>query len=269
RSANADEIEAVFHLGAISATTEKDGDAIAENNFRLSRDLWLWCQDHDARLLYASSAATYGDGTKGFTDDETIEGLAKYQPLNAYGWSKHLFDRWIAQQKAHGLKGPKQCVGFKFFNVYGPNEYHKGSMRSVVHQIFPYAKRKETFSLFKSHHPDYADGGQLRDFVWIGDCVDVFLWMYDHPEINGLFNMGTGQARSFADLAKAVYVAAGTEPKIAYRDMPVELRGKYQYFTQADMSKLRKVGYTAAFTSLEEGIRRYVQDFLEKMDPYI
>lgn len=265
----AGDIEAIFHMGAISATTEKDADAIAENNFRLSRDLWGWCKNNGCRLIYASSAATYGDGSSGFTDDETIEGLAKFKPLNAYGWSKHLFDRWVAQRKKHAGRGPSQCVGLKFFNVYGPNEYHKGSMRSVVHQIFPYAKRNEAFSLFKSHHPDYADGGQLRDFVWVGDCVDVMLWMFDHPKVNGLFNMGTGQARSFADLAKAVYVAAGAEPKITYRDMPEELRGKYQYFTQADMSKLRQAGYTAEFTPLEEGIRKYVQDFLEKPDPYI
>ncbi|MDD3181823.1 MAG: ADP-glyceromanno-heptose 6-epimerase [Alphaproteobacteria bacterium] len=266
---HADEVEAIFHLGGISATTEKDGDLIAENNFRLTRDLWGWCKNNKCRLIYASSAATYGDGSAGFKDDESIHALSKFNPLNAYGWSKHLVDRWIAQQKAHGVQGPKQCVGLKFFNVYGPNEYHKGGMRSVAHQIFPYAKRGEAFSLFKSHHPDYTDGGQLRDFVWVGDCVDVMIWFLENPKINGLFNMGSGQARSFADMAKAVYVAAGAEPKITYRDMPEELRGKYQYFTQADMTKLREAGYTAPFTQLEEGIRKYVQDFLEKQDPYI
>lgn len=265
----AGDIEIIYHMGAISATTETDGDAIAENNFRLSRALWLWCKNNGIRLVYASSAATYGDGKAGFKDEESIEGLAQYQPLNAYGWSKHLFDRWIAQQKGRGDRGPAQCVGLKFFNVYGPNEYHKGGMRSVVHQIFPFAQRGEAFPLFKSHHPDYEDGGQLRDFVWIGDCVNVMLWLLDHPKVNGLFNMGTGQARSFADLARAVYVACGAEPKIAFRDMPEELRGKYQYFTQADMNKLRAAGYTAPFTSLEEGVRQYVQDFLMKPDPYI
>lgn len=263
------DIEAIFHMGAISATTERDADAIAENNFRLSRSLWMWCKNNGSRFIYASSAATYGDGHSGFTDDESIEGLAKYQPLNAYGWSKHLFDRWVAQQKAHGNRGPGQCAGLKFFNVYGPNEYHKGGMRSVAHQIFPFAKRGEAFPLFKSHHPDYKDGGQLRDFVWVGDCVDVMLWLLDHPKVNGLFNMGTGEARSFADMAKSVYAAVGAEPKIAFRDMPEELHGKYQYFTQADMRKLRSAGYTKPFTPLEEGIRQYVQDFLEKSDPYI
>lgn len=265
----AGDIEIIFHMGAISATTEKDADAIAENNFRLSRHLWQWCKNNGARFVYASSAATYGDGGAGFKDEESIEGLAAYKPLNAYGWSKHLFDRWIAQAKGRGDKGPPQCVGLKFFNVYGPNEYHKGGMRSVAHQIFPFARRGESFSLFKSHHPDYADGGQLRDFVWVGDCVDVMLWLLDRPKVNGLFNMGTGKARSFADMASAVYRALGKQPALTYRDMPENLRGKYQYFTQADMGKLRAAGYTAPFTSIEEGMRRYVQDYLVKDDPYI
>lgn len=265
----AGDIEVIFHMGAISATTEKDGDAIAENNFRLSRDLWQWAKHNGSRLIYASSAATYGDGTAGFMDDESVAGLAKFKPLNAYGWSKHLFDRWVAQQKAHGERGPLQCVGLKFFNVYGPNEYHKGEMRSVAHQIFPFAKRGEAFPLFKSHHPEYEDGGQLRDFVWVGDCVDVMVWLMNNPKVNGLFNMGSGKARSFADLAKAVYIAVGKEPKIAFRDMPEGLRGKYQYYTQASMFKLREAGYDKPFTTLEEGIRRYVRDFLENPDPYI
>lgn len=265
----AGDVEIIFHMGAISATTERDADAIAENNFRLSRKLWLWCKDNGVRFVYASSAATYGDGSAGFKDEESIEALAKYKPLNAYGWSKHLFDRWIAQQKGKGVRGPAQCVGLKFFNVYGPNEYHKGGMRSVAHQIFPFAQRGEAFSLFKSHHPDYKDGGQLRDFVWVGDCANVMLWLLDRPKVNGLFNMGTGQARSFADMAGAVYKALGKEPLLTYRDMPEELRGKYQYFTQADMNKLRAAGYTTPFTPVEEGIRLYVQDYLAKEDPYI
>ncbi|HBM90691.1 MAG TPA: ADP-glyceromanno-heptose 6-epimerase [Rhodospirillaceae bacterium] len=266
---NDDEIEIIFHMGAISATTETDVDAIAENNFRLSRFLWLWCKDHKKRLIYASSAATYGDGSAGFKDHESIEDLAQYRPLNAYGWSKHLFDRWVAQQEKRGNEKPAQCVGLKFFNVYGPNEYHKEGMRSVAHQIFPVAQRNEAFSLFKSHHPDYEDGGQLRDFVWVGDCADVMVWMLDHPDINGLFNMGTGQARSFADMTKAVYAACGKESQITYRDMPKELRGKYQYFTQADMSKLREAGYDKPFTSIEKGMSLYIQEHLLKEDPYI
>ncbi len=265
----AGDIEIIFHMGAISATTERDADKILENNFRLSRSLWLWCKDNDARFVYASSAATYGDGAAGFNDDESIEHLATLRPLNPYGWSKHLFDRWVAKQKSRGDRGPTQCVGLKFFNVYGPNEYHKGSMRSVAEQVYPFAKRDEAFQLFKSHNPKYQDGGQLRDFVWVGDCVNVMLWLLDHPKTNGLFNLGTGKARSFADLAKAVYAAAGKEPKIAFRDMPEELRDKYQYFTEANMNKLRAAGYTAPFTSLEEGVRLYVQDYLAKPDPYV
>jgi ADP-L-glycero-D-manno-heptose 6-epimerase len=266
---HAGDIEMIFHMGAISATTETDADKIVENNFRLSRTLWLWCRDNDVRFVYASSAATYGDGSNGFIDDESIEGLARLRPLNAYGWSKNLFDRWIARQKGRGDHGPLQSVGLRFFNVYGPNEYHKGSMRSVVDQIYPVAAAGEAFSLFKSHNAAYPDGGQLRDFVWVGDCVNVMLWLLDHPRINGLFNLGTGQARSFADLAGAVYAALGKEPKIAYRDMPVELRGKYQYFTQAEMGKLRAAGYTAPFTPLENGVKTYVQDFEMKSDRYI
>lgn len=265
----AGEIEIIFHMGAISATTETDADLIAENNFRLSRNLWLWCKDNGVRLIYASSAATYGDGLAGFKDDESIDGLSRFKPLNAYGWSKHLFDRWIARQKGRGQNGPTQCVGLKFFNVYGPNEYHKGGMRSVAHQIYPFAERGEAFSLFKSHNPEYKDGGQLRDFVWVGDCVNVMLWLLDHPKVNGLFNMGTGRARSFADMAGAVYAALGKQPMLTFRDMPETLRPKYQYFTQADMSKLRAAGYTAPFTSVEDGMRQYVQEYLAIPDPYI
>jgi ADP-L-glycero-D-manno-heptose 6-epimerase len=260
------DVEEIFHLGAISSTTETNVDLIIENNFRLSRTLYLWCKDARIPFIYASSAATYGDGTAGFRDEENLEALAKLKPLNPYGWSKHLFDRWVARHKPHG--GPSQVVGLKFFNVYGPNEYHKGGQRSVVHQVFPYALRNDAFPLFKSHNPRYEDGGQLRDFIWVGDCVNAMLWFYDHPKINGLFNIGTGKARSFADLAIAVYRAAGKAPQIIYRDMPDNLREKYQYFTEADMGKLRGVGYTAPFTSLEDGIKSYVEGYLATPDPY-
>jgi len=232
----------------------------------MSRWLFLWCEKNKVPFIYASSAATYGDGALGFKDEESCDALGKLRPLNAYGWSKNLFDRWVAQQKKRGLSFP--CVGLKFFNVYGPNEYHKGGMRSVVEQVYPFAARNEAFSLFKSHNPKYPDGGQLRDFVWVGDCVDVMLWLYQHPKISGLFNLGSGNARSFADLANAVYRAAGKEPQIRYRDMPEELRGKYQYFTEADMGKLRQAGYTAPFTSLEDGVKVYVQKYLAAADKY-
>lgn len=266
---NVGDIEIIFHMGAISSTTETDADKIIETNFRLSRYLWHWCKENDVRFVYASSAATYGNGEAGFKDEETMAALAKLRPLNAYGWSKHLFDRWVANQKERGDCGPTQCVGLKFFNVYGPNEYHKGSMRSVAHQIFPFALRDEAFPLFRSYNPRYADGGQLRDFVWVGDCVNVMQWLLDRPKVNGLFNMGTNEARSFADLAKAVYIATGKEPMLAYREMPEDLRPRYQYFTEADMRKLRQAGYTVPFTALEDGIREYVQNFLAQPDPYI
>ena len=261
-------IKAVFHMGAISATTEQDADKIIDNNFNLSIALWRWCTVNRVRLIYASSAATYGDGTQGFNDSMTPEHLATLQPLNAYGWSKHLFDRRIARRMAEGRETPPQWAGLKFFNVYGPNEYHKGAQSSVVSQVFPHAATDAHFALFKSHHPDYPDGGQLRDFVYVRDAVDVMMWLLDTPRVSGLFNVGTGNARSFDDLTSAVYRALGKEPNIRYKDMPVELRGKYQYFTQADMSTLRAAGYTKPFTSLEDGVTDYVQGYLNTNDRY-
>lgn len=265
----AGDIEIVFHMGAISSTLETDADLVFDSNFRLSRDVWLWCKENSARLVYASSAATYGEGDNGFRDDETATALARLRPLNLYGWSKNLFDRWVAQRRERGDRGPSQCAGLKFFNVFGPNEYHKGNMRSVVEQVYPFAARDEAFALFKSYREGIPDGGQQRDFIWIGDVVNVMLWLLDHPNVNGLYNVGTGAARSFADLATAVYVATGKTPQLRYRDMPEELRPRYQYFTQADMNKLRAAGYTAPFTSLEEGVRLYVQNHLATPDRYV
>jgi ADP-L-glycero-D-manno-heptose 6-epimerase len=262
------EIDVIFHMGAISSTTERDADLIIDTNFRLSQGLWQWCAENKKRFIYASSAATYGNGQNGFDDVEDGASLAKYRPLNAYGWSKHLFDRWrISQHEQHDM-APLQCVGLKFFNVYGPNEYHKGPQRSVVHQIFPYAVKKEPYALFKSHHPDYKDGGQLRDFIYVEDCINIMLWFLEHADCHGLYNVGTGKARSFADLAAAVYQAAGAKPKIIYRDMPEELRGQYQYFTEANMAKLRAVGYDKPMTTLEDGVQKYVQQFLLQDNPY-
>lgn len=261
-------IKAIIHMGAISATTERDADKIITNNFNLTIALHKWCTVNHVRLIYASSAATYGDGSHGFDDDASIEHLSLLRPLNAYGWSKHLFDRRIARRVADGRKAPPQAVGLKFFNVYGPNEYHKGGQSSVVSQVYPHAAQDAHFSLFKSHNPDYEDGGQMRDFVWVGDCVDVVLWLLDNPQVSGLFNLGTGKARTFRDLASAVYTALGKAPNIRYVDTPVEIRDKYQYFTEARMDRLREAGYDKPFTSLEEGVRRYVQDFLSQPDPY-
>ncbi len=266
--AHRDEIQAVIHMGAISATTETDVDKIVRNNLRLSIDLWDWCTRNDSRLIYASSAATYGDGENGFDDLETPEYLGKLAPLNPYGWSKNLFDRSIKARMEDGDHSPRQWAGLKFFNVYGPNEYHKGSMQSVVSHIYPKASQGIIASLFKSHHPDYEDGGQKRDFIWVGDCVDVILWLLENEKVSGLFNCGTGKARTFYDLAASVYKALGEEPIIDFVPTPEQIRDKYQYFTEANMSKLREAGYDKAFTPLEEGVAKYVQGYLHASDHY-
>ena len=263
------EITAVIHMGAISTTTEKDVDLIVRSNQQMTTKLWEFCRDYDKQFIYASSAATYGSGEKGFEDDDSLDYLNTLRPLNPYGWSKAFFDRKVARDLAEKRKTPKQFVGLKFFNVYGPNEYHKGGQKSVIAHIFPVVKKNEEVKLFKSYHPDYKDGWQLRDFVWVGDIVNVILWMLEHPEVNGLFNVGSGEARSFYDLAKATWTAMGLEPKIGYRDMPEELRGKYQYYTKANLTKLRAVGYSEPMTSLEEGVRQYVQNYLNTEDPYL
>lgn len=262
-------LEAVVHMGAISATTETDVDAIIENNVRLTLDLFHWSKHTDVRLIYASSAATYGDGSQGFSDDDSVEALNALRPLNAYGWSKAMVDRRIARIVSEGGKAPMQWAGLKFFNVYGPNEYHKGDMRSVVAKIYPVAAAGETARLFESHHPDFEHGGQSRDFVYVADCVKVVLWLLENPQVSGVYNLGTGQARSFKDLATAVYRALEVEPQIEYVPTPEEIRDKYQYFTQADMSRLRAAGFDQDFTSLEDGVKDYVQNYLHTADPYL
>ena len=261
-------VDAVFHMGAISDTTEQDAGKLMENNYLFSIALWEWCAEHNIRFIYASSAATYGDGAAGFEDGASCEHLAKLAPLNAYGWSKHLFDRRVARMLAKGETTPRQWAGFKFFNVFGPNEYHKGSQRSVVHQAWGAATAGDPVRLFKSHRTGIADGAQARDFIYADDVVDTMLWFLDHPAANGLFNLGTGQARTFKDLATAVFTALGKKPNIEYIDMPEVLRARYQYFTEAPMQKLRAAGYTRPFTPLEEGVRRYVQDFLQTERQY-
>jgi ADP-L-glycero-D-manno-heptose 6-epimerase len=266
---NKSNIKAVIHMGAISSTTETDVDLIFRNNFTLSLELWKWCTAHHARFIYASSAATYGDGDGGFDDDGAPEALGQLRPLNPYGWSKIFFDRRVARMIADGEARPPQWAGLKFFNVYGPNEYHKGTMKSVVSQVYPKAVKGEPFELFKSHNPDYADGGQLRDFIWAGDCVDVILWLLATDRVNGLFNCGTGKARSFADLASAVYRTLGKEPQITFKPTPVEIRDKYQYFTEARMERLRRAGYEKPFTTLEDGVAKYVDGYLNTPDPYL
>lgn len=241
------DIEAVFHLGANSSTTATDGDEIVRNNLRLSIDLWNWCVKQRVPLFYASSAATYGDGSQGF--DDTAD-LAALQPLNLYGWSKHAFDQWAARQAARG-SSPPRWAGFKFFNVYGPNEYHKGDMMSVAAKNHARVLGGETITLFKSHRPGFADGEQLRDFVYVKDCCRVMLWFMQGERPSGVYNLGTGTARSFRDLIRAVGLACGRTPQIDYVPMPEHLRAKYQYFTQATMQKLRAIGYEPPFCSLE------------------
>ncbi len=262
------DITAIIHMGAISSTTERNVDLIIENNFRLSVALWDWCTANTVRFIYASSAATYGDGTQGFEDESTGMALARLKPLNPYGWSKHLFDRRISRIIGDGGVTPPQWAGLKFFNVYGPNEYHKGRMQSVVAQVYTSAAANEAAILFRSHHPGYVDGGQLRDFIWVGDCIDIVNWLLDTPSVSGLFNCGTGKARSFADLAAAVYRALGKEPNIEFVDTPEDIRERYQYFTEATMDRLRGVGYEKPMTELEDGVRSYVVDFLHTDDPY-
>jgi ADP-L-glycero-D-manno-heptose 6-epimerase len=265
---NSAAIRGVFHLGAISSTTETDVDLIVKNNYRFSVDLWNWCSNKQVRFIYASSAATYGDGSGGFDDDGSCGALAKLLPLNAYGWSKHLFDKRVAKLVADGAKRPPQWAGLKFFNVYGPNEYHKGNQQSVVPQIFKQIMETGKAKLFESHDPNYENGGQLRDFVWVDDCIDVMLWLFENPGISGLFNCGTGEARSFKELAEVVFCSLDKKPNIVYIPTPKEIRSKYQYFTEANMNRLYSAGYRGKYTSLETGVKKYVVEYLKSTDPY-
>jgi len=250
-------IEAVFHLGACTSTTEANASYLIKNNYQYSKILAQWSTDAKIRFIYASSAATYGDGSAGFSDDEArIEDL---RPLNMYGYSKHLFDLWA---KRAGLL--KKIVGLKYFNVFGPNEYHKGEMRSFVIKAFEQINATGKVRLFKSYRSDVKDGEQMRDFVYVKDAVDMTLFFYDNPGLNGLFNTGTGGARTWNDLVRAVFAAMGKKANMEYIEMPESIRHQYQYFTQADMTKLRKAGYDREMTPLEDAIKDYVQDYLQE-----
>ena len=266
--AHANELTAVVHMGAISSTTEPDADLIVQTNFVLSRRLWDWCAKAGVRLIYASSAATYGDGAQGFDDADDLQALSALRPLNAYGWSKAAFDIY-ARRGADRGRAPPQWAGLKFFNVYGPNEYHKGSMRSVVHQIWPDAQAGRPVTLFKSHRDGYDDGGQLRDFVYVKDVASVVAWWFRTDGVDGVFNLGTGRARSFKDLANAAFAAAEHAPDIRYVDTPEAIRGRYQYFTEAKMNRLGSAGYDKPFASLEEGVTDYCRGYLSQTDPYL
>jgi ADP-L-glycero-D-manno-heptose 6-epimerase len=262
-------IKAIIHMGAISTTTEKNVDKIIENNFDLSVSLWDWATENKVRFIYASSAATYGDGSNGFKDFWTPEALSKLSPLNPYGWSKHLFDRRVARTIKELDQTPPQWVGLKFFNVYGPNEYHKGDQQSVALHLTEQIKKDGKANLFKSYRKDYKHGEQKRDFIWVGDCVDIILWFINNPKKSGIFNVGTGKARTFNDLAKTVFKILNKKERINYISMPSNLKKQYQYFTEADISSLRKIGYKKPFTSLDKGINTYLRRSITTDDWYI
>jgi ADP-L-glycero-D-manno-heptose 6-epimerase len=262
-------LDAVVHLGAISSTTATDADAVIASNFRLSLRLFDWCAAHRTPFIYASSAATYGDGNAGFSDACSLAALKRLKPMNLYGWSKHLFDLLVLDRAARRDNTlPPQWAGLKFFNVYGPNEYHKGEMMSLVAKRFDDAKAGKPVRLFKSHRPGIGDGEQKRDFIYVDDAVAVVRWLIDTPRVSGLFNVGTGKARSFRDLIAAMFSALGRDPAIAYIDMPEAIRDSYQYFTQAETENLRRAGYNADFTALEDAVRRYVTHHLDRPDRY-
>jgi ADP-L-glycero-D-manno-heptose 6-epimerase len=261
-------LDAVLHLGAISSTTATDGDALIEANFRLSLRLLDWCTATRTPFIYASSAATYGDGSHGFCDDFTPAALKRLKPMNLYGWSKHLFDLAVVERAVRGEKLPPQWAGLKFFNVFGPNEYHKGEMMSLVAKRFDEAKVGRPVRLFKSYRPGIGDGEQKRDFISVDDAVAVVLWLLATPAVSGLFNVGTGVARSFRDLITAMFAALGRDPAIEYIEMPESIRDSYQYFTQAETANLRRAGYNAAFAPLEDTVRRYVIQYLDHADRY-
>jgi ADP-L-glycero-D-manno-heptose 6-epimerase len=261
-------LDAIIHLGAISETTATDGDLVIETNFRLSMRLLDWCTASATPLIYASSAATYGDGEQGFDDDGTVEALKRLCPMNLYSWSKNLFDLAIAERAAKGEKLPPQWAGLKFFNVFGPNEYHKGAMMSVLARRFDDVKAGRAVQLFKSHREGIADGDQRRDFIYVDDVVRVMMWLLATPSVSGLFNVGTGKARSFKDLMLAAYAALGAPPNIEYIDMPEAIRDSYQYFTQSEGDRLRRAGYNGGFTALEDAVETYVKGFLDRSDRF-
>jgi ADP-L-glycero-D-manno-heptose 6-epimerase len=261
-------LDAVIHLGAISETTATDGDLVIETNFRLSMRLLDWCTATGTPFIYASSASTYGDGEQGFRDEPSLAALKALRPMNLYGWSKHLFDMAVAERVAKGEKLPPQWAGLKFFNVFGPNEYHKGSMMSVLAKRFDDIKAGRGIQLFRSHRDGIADGDQRRDFIYVDDVVRVITWLLASPQTSGIFNVGTGTARSFKDLMLATYAALGTAPNIEYVDMPEQIRGSYQYFTESDGDRLRGAGYNGGFTPLEDAVGTYVKGFLNRPDRF-
>ncbi len=255
-------VSAVFHMGACSDTTEMDVNFLRDNNSLYSERVARWCLKNNAYLSYASSAATYGNGDLGFSDEDWKS--RSLRPLNPYGQSKLDFDLWVLK---NGYE--KNFTGFRFFNVYGPNEYHKGGMRSMVQKGYEQIQSQGKIKLFKSYKKEYADGGQMRDFIYVKDVVDAMLWFYERPKISGIYNLGAGRAQSWNDLAQALFKACGKPPDIEYVEMPDSIRNQYQYFTQADLTKLTKAGHPAKFQNLESGVADYVKNYLSKSDPYL
>ncbi len=253
---NPDKISFVIHLGARTDTTEFDKKIFDRLNLNYSKDIWKICTTNDIPLIYASSAATYGGGEYGYEDRHDI--VSKLKPLNPYGISKNEFDKWVLQQKEH----PPFWAGLKFFNVYGPNEYHKGRMASVILHAFSQINQTGKVKLFRSHNPDFKNGEQLRDFVYVKDVTEVIIYMMETKIPSGLYNLGTGKARTFVDLAKATFMALDKDPNIEFIDTPIDIRDKYQYFTEAKMDKLFNTGYKKSFTELEKGINDYVRNYL-------
>lgn len=265
---NIEDIKGVIHMGAISATTERNVDLLVERNINFTVDLFEWCTEHEVPFIYASSAATYGASEYDFDDTDTPAALARLRPLNAYGWSKKATDDIFAARAAKGEPVPPQWVGLKFFNVYGPNEHHKDNMRSVAVQLFESLRDDKPIKLFKSYRDDFADGEQRRDFVYVKDCVNTILWFLKNPQVSGIFNLGSGEARSFLDVARGVMNAMGQQSDVEFIEMPEFIRPRYQYFTQAKMDKLRAAGCDVKFHTLEEGIADYVQNYLMQPDTY-
>jgi ADP-L-glycero-D-manno-heptose 6-epimerase len=265
---NGRRLDAMIHLGAISETTATDGDLVIETNFRLSIRLLDWCTATATPFIYASSASTYGDGAQGFRDDDSLSALKTLRPMNLYGWSKHLFDMAVAERAARGEKLPPQWAGLKFFNVFGPNEYHKGAMMSVLARRFDDIKAGRPVQLFKSHRDGIADGDQQRDFIYVDDVVRVMMWLLATPSVSGILNLGTGKARSFKDMMLAAYAALGARPNIQYVEMPEAIRCSYQYFTQSEVDRLQRAGYNGGFTPLEQAVGTYIQDFLNRADRF-
>ena len=264
-----DEVELVYHLGGITSSIEPNVESIVESNHNFPLLVWRWCAEAQVRFIYGSSYEVYGDGSLGFDDTDDLAYQRNLRPLNPNGWSKKLLDMHILAARERGETIPPQSVGLRFFNIYGPNEYHKEDCRSMVLKIYEEATKGVPVKLFKSENPDYADGAQLRDFMSVGDAINMLEWFMDTPEVSGLFNAGSGQARSFEELAQVVFAALGKEPNIKYVDMPTHIEQQYQYKTEANIKRLRNIGYDRPVLTLEQGVTDYIQSYLKKPDPYL